>query len=72
MMALHVHSIRVQFTWYPWYQSSPVPLECLSSEVAEASVLSRTVGRVPVYSTEFQQHDYDIVLTSVLEIGASV
>jgi hypothetical protein len=65
MMGLHVHSIRVQFAWYPWYQSSSVPVECLSSEVAEASILCGTLGRVPVNSAEFHQHDYDVVLTSV-------
>jgi hypothetical protein len=31
----------------------------------ETSVLSETIGRVPVNSIEFHQHDYDVVLTSV-------
>jgi hypothetical protein len=68
MEALHVHSIRVQFAWYPWYQSSLVPLNCLSSEVAEASVLYGTIGRVPVNLAEFHQHDYDVdKCTSIAE-----
>jgi hypothetical protein len=59
MPALHVHSIRVRFAWYPWYQSSSVALECLSIEFIECSILSGTIGRVPVNSAECQQHDFD-------------
>jgi hypothetical protein len=33
--------------------------ECLSSEVVESYVLSRTSGRVHVKSAECHQHDYD-------------
>jgi hypothetical protein len=65
MVGFHVHSIRVQFAWYPWYQSSSVPLECLLSEVVEAFVLSGTIGRLPMNTPEFNQHDYDIVMTLV-------
>jgi hypothetical protein len=59
MPPLHVHSILVQFVLYPWYQSSSVALECLSSEFVEYSVLSETIDRVPMNSAVCHQHDYD-------------
>jgi hypothetical protein len=37
--ALYVHSIRVQFESYSWYQPSSVAPECLASEVIESSAL---------------------------------
>jgi hypothetical protein len=68
MPALHVHSIRVQFAWYSWYQSSSLALECLSSEFVKCSILSGIIGRVPVNSAECHQHDYDVDrYTSIVE-----
>jgi hypothetical protein len=37
-------TLRVQFTWYPWYQTSLIAPECLASKVVECSVLSETIG----------------------------
>jgi hypothetical protein len=60
MPALNIHSIRVQFAWYPWYKFSSVVLECLSSEFVECSVLSKTIGRVAINLAMCYQHDYDV------------
>jgi hypothetical protein len=59
MSTLHIHSIWVQFVWYPWYQSPSVALKCLTSEFVKCSILSGTNGRVPVNSAKCHQDDYD-------------
>jgi hypothetical protein len=43
---LHVHSIRVQFESYSWYQPSSVAPECLASEIVESSVLCNVWKKV--------------------------
>jgi hypothetical protein len=53
--ALLVPSLRVQLAQYPWYQNLAAASECLASEVAECSVLSGRIGRVPVNSAEWHQ-----------------
>jgi hypothetical protein len=59
---IYALAIWVQFVWYPWYQSSSVALERLSSQVVEYSILlEQFVSRVPPSLAPVCIHKYEII-----------